>query len=137
MHCLRARYLLTQTVSRIVVTAVLLLAFAAQAASAVHASACPMMERGTAVENGCEHCPPPPPDVALHDALPDCCVVHAATVETSVSEPVRAPHAAASVALAPPRALATPVAVPLTRAALPVSNAPAPPPPPRNLPLLS
>ena len=123
--------------SRVAVIAVLLLAFVAQAASAVHAYACPMMEQEGTVEDGCEHCPPPPPDVTLHAALPDCCVVHAARVETSVSEPVRAPHAASSVALAPPRAVAAPVAVPLVRAALPVSHAPAPPPPPRNLPLLS
>ena len=122
---------------RIALSAVLLLAFAAQAASAVQAYACPMMERETLVEDGCEHCPPPPPDVALHAALPDCCVVHAATVETSVSEPVRAPHPAASVALAAPRVMAAPVAVPLAGAALPISHAPAPPPPPRNLPLLS
>jgi hypothetical protein len=64
-------------------------------------------------------------------------VVHVATVETSVSEPVRAPQSAAPVAIAPPRALDAPVAVPLARAPLPVSHAPAPPPPPRNLPLLS
>jgi hypothetical protein len=124
-------------VSRLAVTAVLLLAFVAQAASAVHGFACPMLEQTAAVEAGCEHCPPPPPDVTLHAALPDCCVVHAATVQTSVSEPVRAPKSAASVALAPPRVLAAPVAVPLARAASPVSHAPAPPSPPRNLPLLS
>src|SRR5215468_2332224 len=100
------------TVSRIAVTAVLLLAFVAQAASAVHGFSCPMFAQPAAVEPGCEHCPPPPPEVTLHAALPDCCVVHAATVETSVSEPVRAPHSAASVALVPPRTLDTPVAVP-------------------------
>ncbi len=122
---------------RAAITAVLLLAFAAQAASAMHALACPMMEGMEAVDEGCGHCPPPPPEVTLHSALPECCVVHAATVETSVSEPVRAPNAAASVALAPPRVVAAPVAVPLARAPLPVSHAPAPPPPLRNLPLLS
>jgi hypothetical protein len=125
------------TVSRLAVTAVLLLAFVAQAASAVHGFSCPMLEQPAAVEAGCEHCPPPPPDVTLHAALPECCVVHAATVETSVSEPVRAPQSAASVALVPPRALDAPVAVPLARAPSPVSHAPAPPPPLRNLPLLS
>jgi hypothetical protein len=125
-------------VSRVAVTAVLLLAFAAQAAAAVHDVACPMMDgMGATVDEGCEHCPPPPPDVALHAAIPECCVVHPATLETSVSEPVRAPHSTSSVALAPPRALAAPVAVPLARAPLPVSHAPAPLPPPRNLPLLS
>jgi hypothetical protein len=125
------------TVSRIAVTAVLLLAFVAQAANAVHGSCCPMLGQPAAVEAGCEHCPPPPPDVTLHAALPECCVVHVATVETSVSEPVRAAHSAASVALVPPRALDAPVAVPPARASSPVSHAPAPPPPPRNLPLLS
>ena len=125
------------TVSRLAVTAALLLAFVAQAASAVHGFSCPMLEQPAAVEAGCEHCPPPPPDVTLHAALPDCCVVHAATVETSVSEPVRAPQSAASVALVPPRTLEAPVAVPLARAPLSVSHAPAPPPPLRNLPLLS
>jgi hypothetical protein len=124
-------------VTRVVLTAVLLLAFVAQAANAVHALACPMMEPAVAVEDGCEHCPPPPPEVALHAALPECCVVYAATVETSVSEPVRAPHAATSVALAPPRVVDAPLAVPLVRAPLPLAHAPAPPPPPRNLPLLS
>ena len=123
--------------SRVAVTAVLLLAFVAQAANAVHDLACPMMGREAAVDAGCEHCPPPPPEVTLHAALPECCVVHAATVETAVSEPVRAPHAASSAALAPPRTVAAPVAVPLARASLPVSHAPAPPPPLRNLPLLS
>ena len=125
------------TVSRLAVTAVLLLAFVAQAASAVHGSCCPMLEQPAVVEAGCEHCPPPPPDVTLHAALPECCVVHAATVETSVSEPVRAPHSATTVALVPPRALDAPVAAPLTRARSPVSHAPAPPPPLRNLPRLS
>ena len=122
--------------SRVAITAVLLLAFAAQAASAVHALACPMMERTETLGEGCGHCPPPPPEVTLHAPLPECCVVHA-TVETSVSELVRAPHDASSVALAPPRVVAAPVAVPLVRARIPVSHAPAPPPPPRNLPLLS
>jgi hypothetical protein len=124
-------------VSRIAVTVVLLLAFAAQAAAAVHDFACPMMDMATTADEGCEHCPPPPPEVTLHAALPECCVVHAATLEGSVSEPVRAPHPASSVALAPPRAVAAPVALPLARAPLPVSHAPAPPPPTRNLPLLS
>jgi len=124
-------------VSRVAIAAVLLLAFAAQAATAVHALACPMMERTETVGEGCGHCPPPPPEVTLHAALPECCVVHAATVETSVSEPVRAPHAATSVALAPPRVVAAPVAVPLAGTRIPVSHAPAPPPPLRNLPLLS
>jgi hypothetical protein len=124
-------------VSRIAVTAALLLAFVAQAASAVQRFSCPMLEQPAAVEAGCEHCPPPPPDVTLHAALPDCCVVHAAVVETSVSEPVRAPQSAASVALVPPRTLDAPVAVPLARAPSLASHAPAPPPPPRNLPLLS
>lgn len=123
--------------SRAAITAVLLLAFAAQAARVVHPAACPMMERTEKVDPGCEHCPPPPPEVTLHAALPECCVVHAATVETSVSEPVRAPVSASAVALAPPRVVDAPVAVPLTRATRPVSHAPAPPPPPRNLPLLS
>ncbi|RPH67188.1 MAG: hypothetical protein EHM78_22035 [Myxococcaceae bacterium] len=123
--------------SRVAVTAVLLLAFAAQAAAAVHDFACPMMDMAATADEGCEHCPPPPPEVALHAALPECCVVHAAPLEASVSEPVRAPHPASSVALAPPRVLAAPVAVPLARAPLPVSHAPAPPPPSRNLPLLS
>ena len=122
---------------RVVVTAVLLLAFAAQAAAAVHDLACPMMEMPATADEGCEHCPPPPPEVTLHAALPACCVVHAATLDPSVSEPVRAPHPASSVALAPPRVMAAPVAVPLARAPLPVSHAPGPPPPPRNLPLLS
>jgi hypothetical protein len=124
-------------VSRAAITAVLLLAFAAQAASAVHALACPMMERTETVDAGCGHCPPPPPEVTLHAALPECCVVQAATVETSVSEPVRAPHPGASVALAPPRVVSAPVALPLVRAWTLISHAPAPPPPPRNLPLLS
>jgi hypothetical protein len=125
-------------VTRAAVTAVLLLAFVAQAASAVHAAACPMLGRARNVaDSGCEHCPPPPPKATLHAALPDCCVLHAATVETAVSEPVRASHPASSVALAPPRVVATPVAVPLARAALPASHAPAPSAPPRNLPLLS
>ena len=125
-------------VTRAVLSAVLLLAFVAQAASAVHAAACPMLARASSVEeSGCEHCPPPPSEVTLHAALPDCCVLHAATVETAVSEPVRASHPASSVAVTPPRVVATPVAVSLPRAALPVSYAPAPPPPPRNLPLLS
>lgn len=127
----------TGAVSRLAITAALLFAFAAQAASAVHAFACPMMDRTEAVDERCGHCPPPPPEVTLHAALPDCCVVHAATVETSVSEPVRAPHAATSVALAPPRVAQVPVAVPLARAPRLDPHAPAPPPPPRNLPLLS
>jgi len=125
-------------VARVAITAVLLLAFVAQAASAVHAASCPMLERvRTAEDSGCEHCPPPPTDVALHPALPDCCVLHAATVETAVSEPVRASHPASSLALAPPHVVVTPVTVPVACAALPASHAPAPPPPPRNLPLLS
>jgi hypothetical protein len=123
-------------VSRVALTAVLLLAFAAQAASALHAVGCPMLQRGATAGEGCEHCPPPPPEVTLHAVLPDCCVLQA-TVETSVSEPVRAPHGATSVALAPPRVITAPVAVPLARAPLAVSHAPGPPPPPRNLPLLS
>ncbi|HVP61376.1 MAG TPA: hypothetical protein VMT11_12490 [Myxococcaceae bacterium] len=124
--------------TRAAVTAVLLLAFVAQAANAVHAAACPMLERpGNVTDSGCEHCPPPPPEVTLHAALPDCCVLHAATVETAVSEPVRASHPASALALAPPRVVTTPVAVPFPRAALPASHAPAPPPPLRNLPLLS
>jgi len=124
-------------VVRATITTALLVAFAAQAATSMHAFPCPMMERTERVDEGCGHCPPPPPDVTLHAALPECCVVHAATVETSVSEPVRAPNAAASVALAPPRVTPEPIAVPLARASLPLSRAPAPPPPPRNLPLLS
>jgi hypothetical protein len=124
-------------VPRVVVTVVLLLAFAAQAAAAVHDLACPMMDMAATADDRCEHCPPPPPEVALHAALPECCVVHAPALEGTVSEPVRAPHPTSSVALAPPRAVAAPVAVPLARAPLPVSHAPAPPPPPRNLPLLS
>jgi hypothetical protein len=124
-------------VSRAAITAVLLLAFAAQAANAAHAVACPMMERTETVDEGCGHCPPPPPEVMLSAALPECCVIHAATVETTVSEPVRAPHAATSVALAPPRVLAAPIAIPLVGARIPTSHAPAPPPPLRNLPLLS
>jgi hypothetical protein len=125
-------------VTRAAVTAVLLLAFVAQAATAMHAVACPMLERaGSVADSACGHCPPPPSDVVLHAALPDCCILHATTVETAVSEPVRASHPASSVALAPPRVVVTPVAVPLAREALPASHAPAPPPPPRNLPLLS
>jgi hypothetical protein len=124
-------------VSRAAITAVLLLAFAAQAASVLHTAACPMMKRTESVDPGCAHCPPPPPEVRLHAALPECCVVHAATVETSVSEPARAPASATSVALAPPRVVDAPLAVPLVRAPRPVSHTPAPPPPPRNLPLLS
>jgi hypothetical protein len=124
-------------VSRAAVTVVLLLAFAAQAASAVHTAACPMMSRAAAVHDGCEHCPPPPQDISFHAVLPECCAVYSAAVETSVSEPVRAPHAASAVSLVPPRQVPAPVAVPLARAALPVSHAPGPPPPPRNLPLLS
>jgi len=124
-------------VSRAAITAVLLLAFAAQAASVVHTAACPMMERMGKVDPGCEHCPPPPPDVTLHAALPECCVVNATTVETSVSEPARAPASVSSGALAPPRVVDAPPAVSLVRAPHPVSHAPAPPPPPRNLPLLS
>ncbi len=124
--------------ARLAVTAVLLLAFVAQAASAVHAAACPMLARaGSGADSGCEHCPPPPPEVTLHAALPDCCVLHAVKVETAVSEPARASHPASSVALAPARVAVTPVAVPLARAALPASHAPAPPLPSRNLPLLS
>jgi hypothetical protein len=121
--------------SRPAITAVLLVAFAAQAASALHAVGCPMLQRDARANEGCAHCPPPPPEATLHAVL-DCCVVQA-TVETSVSEPVRAPHGATSVALAPPHVVAAPVAVPLARAPLAVSHAPGPPPPPRNLPLLS
>jgi hypothetical protein len=124
-------------VSRLAITTVLLLAFAAQAASVVHAAVCPMMQGTETVDPGCGHCPPPPPEVTLHATLPECCVVHAATVETSVSEPARAPSSTPSVALAPPRAVQAPLAVPLARAPRPVSHAPAPPPPLRNLPLLS
>jgi len=125
-------------VTRAVLSAVLLLAVVAQAATGVHAAACPMIARAGSVEqSGCEHCPPPPPEVALRAALPECCALHAATVETPVSEPVRASAPASSVALAPPRVVVGPVAVPLARAAVPASHAPAPPPPPRNLPLLS
>ena len=122
--------------TRAVLTAVLLFAFVAQAASAVHAAACPMLER--AVDRaGCEHCPPPPPEVAVRASLPDCCAIHTATVETSVSEPARTSQPSSSVAVAPARVVSAPVAVPMARAALPASHAPAPPPPPRNLPLLS
>ena len=121
---------------RAALTVVLLLAFAAQAASALHAVGCPMLQQDARANEGCAHCPPPPPEATLQAVLPDCCVAQA-TVETSVSEPVRAPHGATSVALAPPHVVAAPVAVPLARAPLAVSHAPAPPPPPRNLPLLS
>jgi hypothetical protein len=124
------------TVTRAVLTVVLLLAFAAQAASAVHAAACPMLQT-TADRSGCEHCPPPPPEVTLRAALPDCCVLHAATVETSVSEPVRTSHPSSTAAVAVAHVVVIPVALPPARAALPASHAPAPPPPPRNLPLLS
>ena len=94
--------------TRVVLTAVLLLAFVAQAASAVQARACPMLERAARGEQpACEHCPPPP-DVALRAELPECCVLHAVTVETSVSEPARAPQASAAVALAPPRVVLVP-----------------------------
>jgi hypothetical protein len=124
-------------VSRLAITTVVLLAFAAQAASVVHFAVCPMMERTEPVDPGCDHCPPPPPGVTLHAALPDCCSVHAAMVETSVSEPVRAPHATTSVALVSLRVVPVPVAVPLARAPHPDAHAPAPPPPLRNLPLLS
>ncbi len=124
--------------TRAVLTAVLLLAFVAQAADAARAASCPMLERASTVEDsGCEHCPPPPPDVAMRAELPDCCALHVARVEPAVSEPVRAPHPASSVAIAPPRLVESPVAVPLPRAPLPLAHAPAPPPPPRNLPLLS
>lgn len=122
--------------SRVALTTALLLAFAAQAVTAVHPVGCPMLQQDSRASEGCAHCPPPPPEVTLHAVLPDCCVVQA-TVETSVSEPVRAPHGATSVALAPPHVVAAPVAVPLARAPLAVSHAPGPPPPPRNLPLLS
>lgn len=122
---------------RAAITTVLLIAFATQAAGAVHAVACPMMKPSEPADAPCAHCPPPPPEVTLHAALPECCVLQAATVETSVSEPVRAPHASTSVAIAPPRVVAAPVAVPLARAAVAVSHAPGPPPPHRNLPLLS
>lgn len=124
--------------SRAALTAVLLLALVGQAASAAQRLACPMLERARAgVEAGCEHCPPPPPGVALRSALPDCCAFHAVKVETAVSEPVRASHPGAAVALAAPRAVVTPLAVPALRAAPFESHAPAPSPPPRNLPLLS
>lgn len=124
--------------ARIALTAVLLLALVAQAATAAHAVLCPMVAQAGSVErSGCEHCPPPPPDAALRAALPDCCVLRAAPVEPAVSEPVRPSHLASAVALAPPRVVVAPVAVPLARAARPLAHAPAPPPPPRNLPLLS
>ena len=122
--------------SRVAVTAVLLLAFAAQAASAVHAVGCPMLQQDPRASEGCAHCPPLPPEATVHAVLPECCVVQA-TVETSVSEPVRAPQGATSVALAPPHVVAAPVAVPLARAPLAVAHAPGPPAPARNLPLLS
>ena len=124
--------------SRATLTAVLLLALVGQAASAAQRVACPMLERARAGGGpGCEHCPPSPPDVALRPALPDCCAFHAVSVETAVSEPVRASHADSAVALPTPRALVTPLAVPGLRLSPLESRAPAPSPPPRNLPLLS
>jgi len=125
-------------VPRIAVTAVLLLACVAQAASAVSGGVCPMLAAGSSVqESGCEHCPPAAPEPGVQSALPDCCVLHAARVETPVSEPVRPASPGASVALSPAPVVVAPVAVPLLRAAPGPSRAPAPPPPPRNLPLLS
>jgi hypothetical protein len=123
-------------VSRAAITVVLLLAFTAQAASALHAVGCPMLQQDARANEPCSHCPPPPPEATLQAVLPDCCVVQA-PVETSVSEPVRAPQGATSVALPPPHVVESPVAVPLARVPLTVSRAPSPPPPPRNLPLLS
>ncbi|HTS79138.1 MAG TPA: hypothetical protein VMH40_00945 [Myxococcaceae bacterium] len=124
--------------TRAVLASVLLLAFVAQAASVVQSRSCPMLER-TALEEqpGCEHCPPPPPELALRPALPHCCAWHAVTVETSVSEPVRASQASSAAALAPPHVVLVPVMAPLLRPAAPGARAPAPPPPLRNLPLLS
>ena len=124
--------------SRAALTAVLLLALVSQAASAAQRIACPMLERATSgSEPGCEHCPPAPPDVALRPALPDCCALHAAPAQTAVSEPVRAFHPASAVALAAPRPVAAPLPALELRGRLPASHAPAPSPPPRNLPLLS
>lgn len=125
-------------VSRTACTAVLLLALVGQSASAAQRLACPMLERASAgAEPGCEHCPPPPPDVALRPALPDCCAFHAVSVEPVVSEPVGASHPASTVALPPRRTVAAPVALPQLRPPVLASHAPAPSPPPRNLPLLS
>jgi hypothetical protein len=125
-------------VLRATLTAVLLLALVAQAASAAQHVTCPMLERAArGAEPGCEHCPPPPPDLTLRSALPDCCALHAAPVRTAVSEPVRVSHPASAVALPAPRAVAAPPSLPELRAALTASRGPAPPPPPRNLPLLS
>lgn len=124
--------------TRAVLTAVLLLAFVAQAASALRPAACPMLAGAAGdVRSGCEHCPHPPEDLAVQAALPECCVLRAATVETSVCEPARAPHASSTVAVAPAHVVVTPVALPLARPASTASHALAPPPPPRNLPLLS
>jgi len=124
-------------VSRFVCTSLLLLTCLLQAVSGLQARACPMLGRAEGVDPGCEHCPPPPEDVALRSALPDCCVLHAARVETAVSEPVRAPHPASSPALAPPHVLVTPVALPLAPPLACHGHGPAPGEPPRNLPLLS
>ncbi|HSP19436.1 MAG TPA: hypothetical protein VLQ79_07980 [Myxococcaceae bacterium] len=124
--------------ARVTLTAVLLLALVGEVASAAHRVACPMLERARAgAEAGCEHCPPPPPDVALRPALPDCCAFHAVTVETAVSEPVRASSHGSAVALPAPRARVTPLALPVLHVSPLESRAPAPSPPPRNLPLLS
>ena len=124
--------------TRAVLTAVLLLAFFAQAASAVRPATCPMLAGvGSGDRSGCEHCPPAPAELAVRAALPDCCVLHAATVETSVSEPARASHPSSTVAVAPAHIVVTPVALPPARAVPAASHALAPPPPPRNLPLLS
>ena len=124
--------------TRVVLTAVLLLAFVAQAASAVRPATCPMLagvESGN--RSGCEHCPQPSEEPAVGAALPDCCVLHPATVETSVSEPARASHPSSTVAVAPAHIVVTPVALPPARAVPSAVHALAPPPPLRNLPLLS
>ena len=98
--------------TRALLTIVLLLAFMAQAASAVRPATCPMLAGArSGDQSGCEHCPPPPEELAVRASLPDCCVLHAATVETSVSEPARASHPSSTVAVAPAHVVVTPVAL--------------------------
>ena len=123
--------------SRLVCTSLLLLACVLQAMGGLSARACPMLQRSAGMDPGCEHCPPREDAVALRPALPDCCVSHAAVVETAVSEPVRAPHPASSPALAPPRMVVTSVALPVASPAARVVHRPASGTAPRNLPLLS
>jgi hypothetical protein len=125
-------------VSRVVITSVLLLAFAAQAASAVQATVCPMIARAGGVDrSGCEHCPPPPSEAALRSAVPECCVLHAVKVEPTVSEPAFTARPALAAALLPPRPVPAPLPLPSSAPEARPEHALAPPPPDRNLPLLS